>query len=58
MVAAHERRMEQRCQRGKSSTACETERTEEKADVQNTTEHRKWMEESSRSALQHAERNG
>ena len=58
MVATRERRTEKRCQRSKSSAACETDHTKEKADVQNTTEHGKWMEESSRSAVQHAEMNG
>ena len=58
MVATHERRMDKRYQRDKSSTACETDHMKEKADVQNTTEHGKWMEENSRSAVQHAGRNG
>ena len=58
MVATHECWMEKRNQRGKSPAARETDHTKEKADVQNTTEHGKWMEESSRSAVQHAEMNG
>ena len=58
MVATHERRTEKSCQRGKSSAVCETDHTKEKADVQNTTEHEKLMEESSRFAVHHAETNG
>ena len=55
MDATHECWMEKINQRGKASTACETDHGKEKADVQSTTEHGKWMEESSRSAVQHAD---
>ena len=41
LVATHERRMVKIDQGGKSSTNCETDHKKEKADAQNTNEHRK-----------------
>ena len=48
--------MERRGQTDKSSAAYETAHTKEQADVYNKKEHAKWMEESSRSVEQHAEK--
>ena len=58
LAATQERQMEKRYQRGKSSTVCETDHTIGKANVPNTTEYGKLMEESSISVAQHVERNG
>ena len=48
--------MDRKAQRDKSSTACETAHTKEKVDAKKKREHAKWLEESSRSEEQHAEK--
>ena len=57
MVSAQGHQKERRAQKGRFSTACETAHMKSKADVKNKKEYEKWMEESSRSAEQHAGKN-
>ena len=57
MVATRGHRKEKRDQKGRSSTAYETAHMKAKADAKNKKEYEKWMEESSRSAEQHAGKN-
>ena len=49
--------MEKRDQKGRSSTAYETAHMKAKADAKNKKKYEKWLEESSRSAEQHAGKN-
>ena len=48
--------MERRDRTDKSSTAYETAHKKEKVDAKKKREHAKWLEESSRSEEQHAEK--
>jgi hypothetical protein len=57
LVATHGHQKEKRDQKGKSLTAYETAHKKARADAKKKKEYEKWMEESSRSAEQHAGKN-
>ena len=57
MVATRGCPLEKSNKKGRSSTAYETVHMKANADAKNKEEYEKWMEESSRSAEQHAGKN-
>ena len=57
LVASRGHLMEKRDKKGRSSTAWETAYMTVMADAKNKKEYEKWIEESSRSAEQHAGKN-